>query len=223
MKPLLKSLVKRMIFVSLFGVAMAYMEAAVVVYLRRINTILEMVEFSVPLSPNIAWVEIGREFCTLLMILTVAWIAGTKLQSKIGYFIMIFGIWDIFYYLWLKILMNWPATLLDNDLLFLLPLPWWGPVIAPMLLALLMSLFGLGMVIGEVQGQRIKIHWPEGVAMVAGVLLCLYTFMADGLAGSSSSPLSLENHLPGPFQWTSYLSGLCLLIFAVWRIVRKQT
>ena len=26
---------------------------------------------------------------------------------------------------------GWPETVLDWDILFLLPLPWWGPVIAP--------------------------------------------------------------------------------------------
>jgi len=33
-------------------------------------------------------------------------------------------------------------SLLDWDILFLLPLPWWGPVLAPVLIALLMIVWG---------------------------------------------------------------------------------
>jgi hypothetical protein len=53
-----------------------------------------------------------------------------------------FGVWDIFYYVFLKVLTGWPHSLMDWDILFLLPLPWWGPVIAPVSIAVLMILWG---------------------------------------------------------------------------------
>ena len=37
---------------------------------------------------------------------------------------------------------GWPRSLFDWDVLFLLPLPWWGPVLAPVSIAVLMIVWG---------------------------------------------------------------------------------
>ena len=59
-----------------------------------------------------------------------------------GYTAIAFGVWDIFYYVFLKIIYDWPKSLFDWDILFLLPLPWWGPVLAPVCIAALMIVWG---------------------------------------------------------------------------------
>ena len=72
------------------------------------------------------------------MLLAVGWIAGTKIQSRLGYSFFAFGLWDIFYYIFLKVFIGWPNSVMDPDILFYIPLPWWGPVLAPVLISVLM-------------------------------------------------------------------------------------
>src|SRR5262245_43389925 len=125
--------------VALFAIAMAWVEAAVVFYLR---TMLDRIE---PYQPNplpefggLAKAELIRELATLIMLAIVGWLAGRTARSRVGYFLIAFGVWDIFYYVFLKVLTGWPRSLFDWDLLFLIPLPWWGPVLAPVSIAALM-------------------------------------------------------------------------------------
>ena len=68
--------------------------------------------------------------------LTVGGIAGRTRTTRLGYTAVAFGVWDICYYLFLKIMCDWPKSLFDWDILFLIPLPWWAPVIAPVSIAL---------------------------------------------------------------------------------------
>ncbi len=73
----------------------------------------------------------------MVMLVAVGWLAGRGRAERWAYGLFAFGMWDIGYYIWLKVLVNWPATLLDWDVLFLIPLRWWGPVLAPVLIAAL--------------------------------------------------------------------------------------
>ena len=126
------------LLVSIFAIAFALVEASVVVYLREI---FYPAGFAFPLSSAISSqiaVEVSREFATIVMLVTVGMIAGTNRWQRFSYFLIGFGVWDIFYYLWLKVILNWPASLFDWDILFLIPIPWIGPVIAPVLVSLIM-------------------------------------------------------------------------------------
>ena len=123
----------------LYAVAMGYLEAAVVVYLRAIYY-PEGFSFPLnPMDPGILSVEIGREAATVVMIFAVAWAAARSgWQTLIG-FALVFGVWDIAYYAGLEILLGWPASLSELDVLFLIPTVWVGPVWAPSLIALPMA------------------------------------------------------------------------------------
>src|SRR3990170_403953 len=135
--------VHKLLWVSLFGIAFAFVETSMVVYLRALYY---PEGFSFPLkvvSQEHLAVELAREAATIIILVTVGIIAGRKRWEKFGYFLAAFGIWDIFYYVWLKVALNWPQTLTDWDVLFLIPVPWVGPVIAPLLLALLMTCCGV--------------------------------------------------------------------------------
>jgi hypothetical protein len=134
--------VRRLVPVALFGIAMAYLEAAVVVYLRLLMGIVEPARDAAAYNPVIAAVEVGREAATLVMLGALGWACGRNLQSRLGYFVFSFGVWDIFYYVWLKALAGWPGSLLTPDILFLIPIPWWGPVLTPVLIAFLMTASG---------------------------------------------------------------------------------
>lgn len=147
---------RTLLAVAVFAIAFAFLEAAVVVYLRHI------VGFSPPpigrdevalVLPGIAFlkanaavkiidsrtllnIEMVREAATLVVLASVAFLAGIKLWERVAYFFLAFGIWDIFYYVFLRMTMGWPQSLGDPDILFLLPVPWVGPVFVPVLISL---------------------------------------------------------------------------------------
>jgi hypothetical protein len=211
--------VKQILWVALFAIAMAYLESAVVVYLRRLYGISDLM-LHVPLfDPQIGAIELGRELATLVMLLAVGWAAGKKFQSRFGFFIFAFGVWDIFYYIWLKVFIDWPGSILDPDLLFLIPLPWWGPVLAPVLIASLMVAGGALAVLGVERGDIIRLKPTEWVILIVGNLVMLYTFMADSLAILPADSQTLSLLRPTNFHWLIYLFGLLLAIFSVWRAV----
>lgn len=127
---------------------MGYLEAAVVVYLRELYypsgfRIPQKVKFPFikfgavaelrPFSKKIILTELGRELSTIIMLLTFACLVGSSLSSSAAYFLLAFGVWDIFYYIFLKIILNWPESFGTTDLFFLLPAPWIGPVWLPVL------------------------------------------------------------------------------------------
>lgn len=215
MKPTYR--ISKFLWVGVFAVAMAFLEGAVVVYLRRIAGITDPVQ-GAPLDTYIGTIEVGREAATLVMLLAVGWIAGRKLQSRLGYAVIAFGVWDIFYYVWLKVLTGWPQNLFNTDILFLIPLPWWGPVIAPVLISLLMIAGGAAAVLLDEEGRVVRIGWIEWLAGGAGVLVMLYAFMADALQMLPASAEELSLMGPGEFQWAVFLVGLVLAGAAVWRI-----
>lgn len=134
---------KRLLVVSVYAISMARVESAVVVYLRvMIGRVVPYQADPLPISVGLGWIEVGREVATLLMLGTVGWLAGQTFHGRAGYALVAFGIWDIFYYIFLIPMSGWPVSLLDWDVLFLIPLPWWGPVLAPVLISLLLILGG---------------------------------------------------------------------------------
>ena len=67
---------RKLKWVAVYAVAMAYLEAACVVYLRRLYGISDLVRDVAPYDPTIAPIELGREAATLVMILAVGLAAG---------------------------------------------------------------------------------------------------------------------------------------------------
>lgn len=136
-------MLKRLLIAIVFSVAFAYIEAAVVVYLRAIfhpgGFDFPLEPFGVtPLAKKLLLTEVGREAATLVLMLAAAWFFGRTRQERIAYFLAVFAIWDIFYYLWLKVLLTWPASIMDWDVLFLIPCVWASPVLYPVLVSLAM-------------------------------------------------------------------------------------
>ena len=142
----------------IFAIAMGYFEAAVVVYLRELYYpdgfyIKEKVGFPFikfglveelkPFSKKLILTELGREAATIVMLVTLSLIAGNSVKSYIAYFLLLFGIWDIFYYVFLKIILGWPEFLSTTDVFFLIPTPWIGPVWLPILLSGIIIAFSL--------------------------------------------------------------------------------
>ena len=211
---------RRLVFVAGFAFAMAYLEAAVVVYLRRIYGITDLIRDVAAYDPSLAAIEVGREAATLLMLLALGFAAGRSVQSRLGIALFAFGAWDILYYAWLRVLIGWPRTLLDPDLLFLIPLPWWGPVLSPVLIAVLAIMAGWLMVARDDRGIRLGPGPAGWTALAIGILAALYAFMADSLRALPASPEVLGRLKPTPFPWSAYSAGLLLMAFALWRATR---
>lgn len=139
-----KKIVITLLSVFVFGVAFAFVEAAVVVYLRQLNLFDPNIGRD-EIIPNefILNVEKVREVATLFMLAAVAALAGGEWKQKLAYFIFVFSIWDIFYYIFLRLTIGWPKSLFDPDIFFLLPLPWVGPVFVPFLVFSLLGVASL--------------------------------------------------------------------------------
>jgi hypothetical protein len=208
--------------IPVFAIAMAYLESAVVVYLRRLYGISEITAALVRFDGQVMFIEAGRELATLLMLCAIAWVAGSSFQSRFGVFLLAFGLWDIFYYFWLRVFINWPATLLDTDLLFMLPLPWWGPILAPLLIAALMVIAGAGLVLHDMRGSLVKPNRFIWICLSAGILIDLYVFMADALALLPADVDALSKVQMSVFNWPVFLAGLALIVFAVERVLYRK-
>jgi hypothetical protein len=210
-------------WVGVYAMAMAYVEAAVVIYLRRLYNIEDIARDIPSFESDIAAIEMGRELATLVMLLGIGWIAGRSLQSRLAFAFFAFGVWDIFYYFWLWVFIGWPASPLDMDLLFLLPLPWWGPVLSPMLIALLMVGGGIAGVLNDDGGYRVRLNWNDVGLLALGLVICLYVFMADAVAAMPIHPKNFHEIQPTTFKWPIYITGFVLMCIAVWRSVWQRT
>jgi hypothetical protein len=130
---------RKLIWLGVYALAMAQVEAAVVVYLREIYHGADPLALFplVPLGGADLSVELIREVATVLMIASVALLQPQRGGRAFGAFIYVFGLWDIAYYAWLKLLLGWPTQWLEWDVLFLIPWPWLGPWLAPVLVSVL--------------------------------------------------------------------------------------
>jgi hypothetical protein len=208
--------------VVLYAIAMAWVESAVVFYLRSMIDRIEPYQSDpLPIIGGYASVELPREFATLVMLFAVGFLAGRTWRARIGYAAIAFGVWDIFYYVFLKMMCGWPHSLLDWDILFLLPLPWWGPVLAPVLISLLMILWGTF----ASQFERTHIlalsNWRVWVLNFAGVALALYIFMSDAIAASHRGLDAIRTVLPDDFNWPLFCVALMLMSAPVMQTGRR--
>jgi len=218
---------KRWLVVAGFAVAMAWVEAAVVFYLRTLSNRMDPYQVDpLPDVPGLGWVELVREAATLVMLLGVGLLAGRDWRSRWGYAAVAFGIWDIFYYVFLRLITHWPHSVLDWDILFLLPLPWWGPVIAPVIIALLMIAWGTLASQWDHEGRRFRSEWRLWLVNFLGMALALDVFMADSLRAAGRGPDAIRLALPVRFEWGWFWLAILLmsapLAGLAWQISRRR-
>ena len=170
----LRNNMKTIIWVALFGIGFGMVEAAVVVYMRA----LYFPEgFSFPINAidsPIVFTELWREVATIVMLISVGILAGKNKVQRFAYFLISFAVWDIFYYVFLKVFIDWPASLLTWDILFLLPVAWIGPVIAPVILALLMIGIALMLI-----AKNVPLNWKEWALYIGGAFISILSFTVD--------------------------------------------
>lgn len=206
----------RGIVVAIYAAAMAWVESAVVFYLRtHINRIVPYQANPLPDFDQFGAAELVREFATLVMLFTVGWLAGTTWRGRVGYMSIAFGVWDIAYYVFLRVMTGWPASIFDWDILFLLPLPWWGPVWAPVAISILMIIWG-GCAVGlELDRAAPGFRWSAISVGAVGNLLALYVFMADAIRVAPQGEQALRAMLPSQFHTALFLLALVLMAVPV--------
>ncbi len=217
---------------------MGFLESAVVVYMREI---LYPSGFEFPLSPipvNLAITELLREVATLIMLVTIGIIVAKRFSTGLAWFIYSFAIWDIFYYVFLKLLLGWPESVMTWDVLFLIPTTWTGPVLSPVLVSLTMILLAIVILVQAERGKETRIQPREWAGFIAGSLVLIVGFIFDYsqhmlIHFSPVEMLQLKNpevlevatrYIPDKFPWWIFGIGELILLGTIgiyWRRVTR--
>ena len=214
------------IMIVLFSIAFAWVESAVVVYLREIYfggdfnfpLVVVWMEGKHMIDPLVR-VEFGREIATIIMLAMAGCLAGKNGLQKFCYFMVSFGIWDIFYYIWLYVMVGWPESLMTWDLLFFVPLPWVGPVITPVIIALTMIVAGWLLVYLDDKGYRIAWRWYDIAIELGFGFLIIIAFCWDWRNIIQMPGDVTRTGIPNPFAWWLYLPAyLCAVVYFVIRL-----
>ena len=230
--------IKSILFACLFAICMAYLESAIVVYLREI---LYPEGFVFPLKivgENIIITELFREVVTIIMLLSIGFYLGKCRLEKFAYFILAFAVWDIFYYIFLKALIGWPESLLSWDILFLIPFNWIGPVIAPVINSITMIILALIIIVYKNKYLKIYFTLYEWLLLIIGSVIIIIAYVKDSLFfvfdfiyyktnNLSELQTTLEKFsiefVPLKFDWIMFSIGeLCFLISIILFIQRMK-
>lgn len=148
-------------------------------------------------------VEVAREAATLALLALVAGLVCSRLITRLAAYFLLFGVWDLAFYFWLRMLIGWPASPMTWDLLFLIPVPWSAPVLAPCLVAAAMALFGVAVLLRE----------PKGL-WVGNLVLLLAGFAVTFVAFVWNSRVLLSGGIPEHFPWIVFSLGEALLLLS---------
>ncbi|MFQ5583291.1 MAG: hypothetical protein ACE5GL_02510 [Calditrichia bacterium] len=203
---------RNLLWLFIFAVAMAYLEAAIVVYLRELYY-PENIQaiFPVKIFNKLDFViEIGREAATIVMMLSVALLVERKnFIRTFAAFLFLFGVWDIFYYIWLKITIGWPLAWGEWDILFLIPWIWMGPWICPVLISLLFVFWGTAVLRSA---ESYTFTRMSTILFVTGCGMALFSFLQPALPLlKQGSVEAFMNYLPGDFWWWLFVPGYFLM------------
>ncbi len=176
-----------------YGVAMGYFEAVVVVYLRAALGLDPIGLATAPRAEShgtFQSIEQARELATLVMIAAVGWLAGRGTLERLAWAATIFGTWDIVYYAGLRVVQGWPPSLSTWDVLFLVPVPWVGPVAAPLIVSAALVGVGLRAARRLRSGRSMPVGPVRALAAIGGGLLVISSFFVEAghvPAGEGSS------------------------------------
>jgi hypothetical protein len=194
-----------------------------------------------PVTNDIAVAEFWREFATIIMLIGVGILAGKNRLQRFAFFLYSFAVWDIFYYVFLKILLNWPQSLFTWDILFLIPVPWVGPVIAPCIISLSMILFTAVVIYFQEKGKEVFILFVEWLLLIFGSIIAVVSFMWDYIVYLTKEDANtvvwtlksntnlfdeVKNYIPETFNWALFSLGQSVIFAAILLIylrLKKQT
>lgn len=191
---------KRIFWLITFSIAMSFLETAVVVYLRELYY---PNGFSFPpavMDRRIGIIELFREAATVIMLASVGIMVGRSANQRLAFFIGAFAIWDIFYYIFLKILLDWPESFFTWDILFLIPVPWIGPVLAPIIISITMLSLAAVLVLRDLQNPAYRLSIREWLLLLAGSFVVVSSWTVDYLSYSrdiGSITQAVSTYVPG--------------------------
>jgi len=229
MKPILKTIA----WLTAFSIAMGYLESAVVVYLRML---FYPQGFRFPLKVidhNTSITEFWREVATMIMLYGVSWPAGKNRHQRFAFFLYSFAIWDLFYYVFLKVILNWPESLFTWDILFLVPVPWVGPVLVPCILSITMIIFS-GIILNfNVKNPDTRMIPGEQLMIVAGCIIVIASCVEDFISnlrerkelgtifnifnpsGKAQLFSDFTTYMPKAFDWGLFAIGEGLILLTI--------
>jgi len=208
---------------------MGYMESAVVIYLRKIYY-PDGFQFPLrPLDASIGLVELFREAATIIMLLGIAILSAKTASMKFASFLLCFAVWDLFYYIFLWIFLGWPVSLFTWDILFLIPVPWVGPVITPCIISITMIALALSIIYFHRLGFNTKLNVREWMILSIGSLVVILSFIWDylrymhersseisnGFSGEQSLLSEMKDYVPYEFNWMLFFLGEFILFYGI--------
>jgi hypothetical protein len=224
------------LWITFLAIAMAFVESAVVIYLRELYYPAGFQFPMVIMTGKIAGTEFLREIATLIMLLSMGYLTGTNARERFAWFIYSFAIWDIFYYVFLKLILNWPESWFTWDVLFLVPVVWTGPVLAPLLVSLTMIALAFTLLHMHSRPGSGKIHRPAVWCIITGSVLVFLSFIWDFLSFmnlhySVSEAVkpgiatgALLQYIPRSFNWPLLILGeLCIFSGIISLLIRDRT
>lgn len=224
-------LIYTLCWITVFGITVGFMESAVVVYLRELYYPRG---FDFPLQTmqgRVGLTELLRELSTLVILTSIAFLAGTNSRQRFAWFFYTFAIWDIFYYVFLKLLLNWPESLFTWDILFLLPTTWVGPVVAPVVVSFTMILFAAVLLVIDRKQPSFRPGKPVLFLLIGGATVVFISFILDysqfilhhcGFSGLLNEALvnrAMQNYVPVKFDWWLFLPGMLMIYAGLWRML----
>jgi hypothetical protein len=224
----------RFVWLAVFAIAMGFLEAIVVIYLREIYY-PEGFDFPLRLlPPQMLTIEWIREIATLVMLAGVGIIAGRNNLQRLFYALFAFGVWDIIYYVALKLLAGWPESLLTWDLLFLIPVSWLGPVLAPVINSVTMIAMAILIIGRQEKGCTVRVRPVDWLLIYGGGFIILYTYLVDymrliidsGVLSPGHSQVAgeqllamISNYVPDRYRWLLFITGELLIVAATAKIL----
>ena len=194
---------KNILLIIILSIAFAYIESAVVIYLR---SLYYPNGFPFPLQTfnnSHLLIELGREVSTIIILIGLGYIVGKNFLQRFAFFMFTFGVWDIFYYIWLKVFINWPESFLSWDILFLIPFPWLGPVLSPILVSLCLILSSMIIIYFENQDYPIVVKTIDWIILVFAGIIIIFSYLQNFY-------LILNNGTPDHYSWWLFAGGLSL-------------
>ncbi len=199
----------RLTSVIIFAIAMGIMEAICVVYIRQIIFPPDGIINDFPTDNFNFMYEIVRESITIIMLTSVAIIAAYNLRTRIAMFFLAFGIWDIFYYVGLKIFLNWPASIMDWDTLFLIPIAWYSPVIVPVLISCYFIIGSIFIILHEGNGTQLRFTPKVVLLQALAFIIWLVSFM------NNTSHITQHGYNNVSYSWILFNIALILGIVSL--------
>lgn len=227
---------KNLVWITAFAIAMGFLETSVVIYLRALlypqGFVFPLVTMPEPLMVT----EILREAATIIMLIAIGVLTGKSFAGKFAWFIYTFAIWDIFYYVFLKLLLNWPESFMTWDILFLIPLSWVGPVLTPIIVSVTMIFFALIIIYFENKFEKITLKPLEWTLLIAGSIILITGFVWDysafilehysllqlGLVPKDKLYELAFTFVPRSFNWWLFWIGEATIVLGIIKFAQRN-